>query len=110
MATNREALQSKIGHRVPQVTLETVLAERGLIPAGEYNPQVEEQRKAMDLSQADVILYLCTLPKSVKELDLQLTQHDIEGLLRLRSGLLAKWEEPDTFGVAAKITNISDLH
>lgn len=110
MATNREVLQSKVSQRVPQVTLDTVLAERGLNPSGDYDPQVEEQRKAMDLSHADVILYLCTLPKSVKELDYQLTQHDIDALLRLRTGLLDKWEEPDTFGVAAKITDISDLH
>jgi len=56
------------------------------------------------------LLYIATLPQSVKELDLQLTQHDIDGLLRLRTGLLAKWDEPDTFGVAAQITDISDLH
>lgn len=110
MATTREVLQSKIGQSVPQATLDTALAERGLNPADEYVPSDETQRKAMDLSHADILLYVCTLPQSVKELDYQLTQHDIDGLLRLRTGLLAKWDEPDTFGVAAVITDISDLH
>lgn len=108
--TNAEALQSKFSQNVPQATIDLALAERGLNPAGDYNPVIEDQRKAMDLSQADVILYFCTLPQSVKELDYQLTQHDIDSWLRLRSGLLDKWDEPDTFGVAALITDISDLH
>ena len=110
MATSSEVLQSKIGQSVPQATLDTALAERGLNPAEDDVPSDENQRTAMDLSQADVILYICSLPQSVKELDYQLTQHDIDGLLRLRTGLLAKWDEPDTFGVAAQITDISDLH
>lgn len=108
--TNREALSSKISQHVPQETIDLVIAERGLIPGDQYNPTERENRKAMDLSLADIMLFLCTQPHSVRELDYQLTQQDVDNLLRLRGGLLAKWEEPDEFGTAAQITDISDLH
>lgn len=107
--TNREALQAQIAQSVPQATIELKLAEQGLNPADDYIPTDEANRKGIDLALAGIILYICLSPESVKELDYQLTQRDIEGLMRLRGTLLSKWDEPDPYGVA-QITDISDLH
>jgi hypothetical protein len=105
--TFREALKAKITN-VPDITIDLVLAERGLDPVGTYQPTNDEHRKPVDLAHADAILYLVSLPETVKQLDYQLTHRDVDGLLKLRSSLLSKWGESDYGG--SEIKDISNLH
>jgi hypothetical protein len=96
--TFREALKAKITN-VPDITIDLVLAERGLDPVGTYQPTNDEHRKPVDL---------VSLPETVKQLDYQLTHRDVDGLLKLRSSLLSKWGESDYGG--SEIKDISNLH
>lgn len=87
----REALKAKVSIPAKQNTIDLILTENGLVPEDEYNPADETARRNMDLSQAGLILWICTNPKSVKELDYQITQQDISDLLILRAGILKRW-------------------
>jgi len=70
--------------------------ERGLNPTDERDTSDDEQSRAIDLSRADAIDFLIMQPKSVKELDYQITQQDADALLAIRRRLLWKWDEDDT--------------
>lgn len=107
--TNREALQAKIGQRVKAASIDLVLLENGLNPLEEYSPTIENNRKSLELAQAELLFLLCTSPDSVKELDFHLTQRDIDKLLKLRSILLKRWGVDDGSGDGPRIESISDL-
>ncbi|MDM8174782.1 hypothetical protein QT327_10505 [Olivibacter sp. 47] len=106
--TNREALKSKIAQPVPEDTIDLNLIEQNLQPDSEYDPSSDINRKGIDLALAGLILFVCFQPKSVRELDYQITQQDVSDLLRLRSGLLARWNEEDDMDGVAIINSISD--
>ncbi|MCY4781439.1 hypothetical protein ORI89_17400 [Sphingobacterium sp. UT-1RO-CII-1] len=108
--TNRGALQAKIGQRIKAASIDLVLLENGLDPATEYCPTKEENRRSIELAQAELLFLLCTNPKSVKELDYQITQHEIDQLLKLRGIILAKWGVDDgSDDDGPRITSVSDL-
>lgn len=107
--TNQEALQSKINFAIKPVSVQTALMDQEIDPSGEYNPSDKDNRKAVDLALAALILVVCTSPKSIKELDFQIAQHDVDQLLLLRSVILRKHGEPDELDNSPKIISISDL-
>ncbi|SMG32203.1 DUF6706 family protein [Sphingobacterium psychroaquaticum] len=107
--TNREALLSDISIRVKPNSVTKVLIDQGVNPDGEYLPQDEQCRRGVDLALAALILVLSLSPESVKELDYQLTSRSIEGLLKIRKGILKRWGVEDEMDDSATITSISDL-
>lgn len=109
--TSREALLSKVNFPVKPGSVTTVLLEQGINSEEDYTPEIEESRKGIDLALAALIFVVALSPESVKELDYQLTQRSIDGLLKLRRGLLKRWGMPDEMEEdnAPRITNISDL-
>lgn len=88
--TNREALVSKVGIPVRPNSVTTVLVDENIDPDGEYLPLDKDCRRGVDLALAALILVLSLSPDSVKELDYQITSRSIEGLLKIRKGLLKK--------------------
>ncbi len=108
--TNREALKAEIAQPVPVAKIDLELMKRGLDPEAVFDPLTEENLKGVDLAQAGLICWICTNRKSVKELDFQFTQHDIDDLLKLRLVLLNRWGEPDELAEQGPvITSVSDL-
>lgn len=107
---NREALQAQLAQKVPQNTIDFNLVRQGLVPESDYRPAEKSDVRGVDLAIAGVLLWLCTNYKSVKELDFQITQHDIDDWLRLRAGLLRKHGVADEMeSPGPVITSISDL-
>jgi len=107
--TNREALISKIGIPLRPGSVNTALVDQGVNPDGEYLPQDNDCRRGVDLALAALILVLSLSPESVKELDYQLTSRSIEGLLKIRKGLLKKWGVDDEMDDGPAIISVSDL-
>lgn len=96
MATVKEVILAQLGYKIPDATIEVIMMERGLNPTDERDTSDDEQSRAIDLSRADAIDFLIMQPKSVKELDYQITQQDADALLSIRRRLLWKWGEDDT--------------
>ena len=96
MATVKEVILAQLGYKIPDATIEVILQERGLNPTDERDTSNDDQSRAIDLSRADAIDFLIMQPKSVKELDYQITQQDADALLAIRRRLLWKWGEDDT--------------
>ncbi|MDM1049374.1 hypothetical protein [Sphingobacterium hotanense] len=108
MSTVKEVIVSMMGYKFPDATVNEILSEHGLSPSETRDTSIEEQTKAMDLSRADLIDFLITQPKTVKELDYQLTQQDADALLAIRRGILLKWgidEDP-----TSSFTDLSNTH
>jgi len=80
--TNLKALQAKLNRDLPEIALELALQENGLVATTEYNPVTDI--KPVEVALAGLILAIAMSPKSVKELDYQVTQHDMDDLLKLR--------------------------
>jgi len=91
MASVKEVLISSMGYKFTDATVETVLVENGLNANDVRLPLDKDQTKALDLSRVGLIDFLLTLPKSVKELDFQMTQQDAEALENLRRRLLLRY-------------------
>lgn len=91
MSTVKEVIVSMMGYKFPDATVNEILAEHGIAQDATRDTLNDEQTKAMDLSRADLIDFLLTRPKSVKELDYQITQQDADALLAVRRRLLWKW-------------------
>jgi len=91
--TNLQALQAKLNRKLPEIALELALQENGLTTAAEYNAVTNI--KPVEVSLAGLILAIAMSPKSVKELDYQVTQHDMDDLLKLRSIILIRYGLPD---------------
>ncbi|MCW8314212.1 hypothetical protein K7A41_23505 [Sphingobacterium sp. InxBP1] len=109
MASVKEVLVSSMGYKFPDATVDMVLVENGLDPVAERAPQNQDQTKALDLSRVGLIDFLLTQPKSVKELDYQLTQQDATALEALRRRLLWKWgidDQPSDSG----FVDLSNTH
>lgn len=96
MATVKEVILAQLGYKIPDATIDVIMMERGLNPTDERDTSDDEQSRAIDLSRADAIDFLIMQPKSVKELDYQITQQDADALLSIRRRLLWKWGEDDT--------------
>lgn len=96
MATVKEVILAQLGYKIPDSTIEVIMMERGLNPTDERDTSNDDQSRAIDLSRADAIDFLIMQPKSVKELDYQITQQDADALLSIRRRLLWKWGEDDT--------------
>lgn len=108
--TNRDALLSGVNDiPVKDISVTKVMLDQDLDPDGEYQPQDIDNKRAVDLALAALILVISLSNKSIKELDFQITQHDIEQLLILRNGILRKWGIEDEMEESATITDISDL-
>lgn len=93
--TIKEVIKNQFGYNIPDATLLTAISERGLDPAAERITTDQAQSKGIDLSKADLIDFVITRPKTVRELDYQITQQDADALLAVRRRLLAKWGEDD---------------
>lgn len=107
--TIKEVIKSQFGYKIPDVTLNTAIAEQGLNSDDERIPTSIEQNKGIDLAKADLLDFLITLPKTVRELDYQITQQDADALLHMRRRLLAKWGEDDT-PEESRFVDISNTH
>lgn len=91
MASVKEVIVSMVGYKVPDATVDNIIKEHGLDPSDTRVVSDVEQTKAMDLSRAGLFDFLITLPKTVRELDYQVTQQDADALSDLRKRILAKW-------------------
>lgn len=89
MVSVKEVIVSRIGYKIPDATVDNIIKEHGLNPSDTRVVSNKEQTKAMDLSRADLIDFLITLPKSVRELDYQITQQDAASLADVRNRILA---------------------
>lgn len=108
--TNREVLKAEMAQRVPEANIDINLLKAGLNPNDQYDPTREDNRKGIDLAQAGLLFWMCTSAKSIKELDMQITQHDVDEMLKLRGVLLARWGVRDeTKEDGPVITSVSDL-
>ena len=109
MSTVKEVIRAALGYQISDATVDISIQERGLNPEDTRNINNNEQTKSIDLIKADLIDFLLTLPKSVKELDYQFTQQDSDALETLRRRLLAKWGIDDTPSESSFI-DISNTH
>ena len=80
--TNLQAIQAKLNRPMPPLTLELALMERGLEGEGVYT--IPDNIKLVEIALAGLIFTIAMSPKSVKELDYQVTEHDMDDLLKLR--------------------------
>lgn len=105
--TNKEALlaQASFLSQVPESTIAFHLTEYKLNEDAEYNPDTD--RKALDLTLAGLYLFIATQPVSIKELDWGITNVSVGDLLKLRKGLLNKWNEDDPFSDEPTIKSVS---
>ncbi|WP_312190210.1 DUF6706 family protein [Sphingobacterium sp.] len=107
---NKEALQFEFGQKVPDGVLSTQLIKAGLNPENDFDPTTGENSKMMDLALAGLLFWICTNRKSIKELDFQVTQNDVDDWLKLRSILLKRWGVPDELDDEGPvIESVSDL-
>ncbi len=106
---NKEALQFEFGQKVPDGVLSTQLIKAGLDPEHDFDPTTEENSKKMDLALAGLLFWICTSRKSIKELDFQVTQNDVDDWLKLRSVLLKRWDVPNELDNEPVIVSMSDL-
>jgi len=65
--------------------------------------------KRWDLALAGLLFWICTSRKSIKELDFQVTQSDVDDWLKLRSILLKRWDVPNELDNDPVIESTSDL-
>lgn len=91
--TNLQALQAKLNRSLPALTLELALLEGGLDSATEY--VVPDNVMPVEIAIAGLIYTIALAPKIVKELDYQVTEHDMNDLLKLRSIILIRYGLPD---------------
>jgi len=86
---NLKALQAKLNRNLPEIALELALQENGLTTIAEYNPVTDI--KPVEVALAGLILTIAMSPKSVKELDYQVTEHDMDDLLKLRLIIIKRY-------------------
>lgn len=99
--TNLQALQAKLNRSLPEITLELALQEEGLEATAEY--VAADNKRPVEIALAGLIYAIALAPKSVKELDYQVTEHDMNDLLKLRSIILVRYGLPDE--LAPKVDN-----
>lgn len=92
--TIEEALQAQAEFisNLPSGVITFHLNEMNLVGSDVYS---SANRREIDLAYAGLILYTSLQPKSIRELDWQITNQDIKDLLKVRSTLLAKWGVSD---------------
>lgn len=109
MASVKEVIKGMMGYNFPDGTLDVLLTENGLNPADVRTPSDKAQTKLMDLTRASLIDFLITQPKSVRELDYQITQQDADALLAIRRRILANHGVIDEDGVSS-FRDLSNMH
>ena len=109
MSTVKEVIKASLGYDIPNATIDILIEERGLSSNDNRDKSNEEQNKSIDLVKADLIDFLLTLPKSVKELDYQITQQDADTLLSLRRRILNRWGLDDSSNESSFV-DISNTH
>ncbi len=67
--------------------------ENGLSKDGEYI--IPDNIKPVEVAIAGLIYTIAISPKSVKELDYQVTEHDMDDLLKLRLIIINRYGLPD---------------
>lgn len=100
--TNLQALQAELNRSLPALTIELALLKVGLEGSAQY--VVPDNIKPVEKALAGLIYTIALAPKSVKELDYQVTEHDMNDLLKLRSIILVRYGLPDE--LAPKVDNI----
>lgn len=91
--TNLQALQAKLQRKFPELPLELALLEANLEKDGTY--VIPDNIKPVEIALAGLIYTIAISPKSVKELDYQVTEHDMEDLLKARRIILIRYGLPD---------------
>jgi len=87
--TNLKALQAELNRPMPSITLELALLKAGLDADSVY--AVPDNIKPVEIALAGLILTIAMSPKSVKELDYQVTEHDMDDLLKLRLIIIKRY-------------------
>ena len=108
MVSVKEVIVSRIGYKIPDATVDNIIKEHGLDPEDTRVVSNNEQTKAMDLSRADLIDFLITLPKTIRELDYQITQQDASALNDVRNRILGNYGLADN--VDSGFVDISNTH
>ena len=97
--TNLEAIKAKITYTLSDNTYLLVLSDRGLVSTETYSIQ---NKRAIDLAQADAIYILCTMPHT-EEGGFTVSITDRYALLNVADGIYqrygisrktAKWVQP----------------
>jgi hypothetical protein len=101
--TNLKALQAELNRSLPAITLELALLKAGLEATAEY--AVPDNIKPVEIALAGLICTIALAPKSVKELDYQVTEHDMEDMLKLRSIILIRYGLPDELAPVENTVN-----
>jgi len=91
--TNLQALQAELNRKLPAMTLELALMKVGLDSEATYVAPDNIQR--VETALAGLIFTIAVAPKSVKELDYQVTEHDMDDLLKLRLIIIKRYGLPD---------------
>ncbi|AMQ00935.1 hypothetical protein AY601_4084 [Pedobacter cryoconitis] len=87
--TNLKALQAELNRPMPEITLELALLKNNLDADATY--VVPDNIKPVEVALAGLILTIAMSPKSVKELDYQVTEHDMDDLLKLRLIIIKRY-------------------
>lgn len=88
--TNLQALQAEIiGRDIPAITLELSLLKVGL--SSDDNYIVPDNIEKVETALAGLITTIALSPKSVQELDYQLTDRDVDELLKLRLIIIKRY-------------------
>ena len=99
--TVREALLAQINYPMPEKAVELALLNAGIDGAAEYVPA--DHRQSVELALAGLIFIIATSPKSVSELDYSLSKDNIDELLKLRSLILKRYNQPDELAYTGAI-------
>jgi hypothetical protein len=91
--TNLQALQAELNRPLPAMALELALLKAGLDASETY--LIPDNIKPVEIALAGLVFSIALAPKSVKELDYQVTEHDMNDLLKLRSIILVRYGLPD---------------
>lgn len=87
--TNLQALQAKLNRSLPAIALELALQEEGLEATADY--VAADNKRPVEIALAGLIYTVALAPKSVRELDYQVTEHDLDGLLKLRQIIIVRY-------------------
>jgi hypothetical protein len=101
--TNLQALQAELNRSLPAMTLELALLKAGLDGADDY--AVPDNIKPVEIALAGLIFTIALAPKSVRELDYQVTEHDLDEMLKLRRIIIIRYGLVDELAVQEPTIN-----
>lgn len=91
--TNLQALRAELNRDMPEMMLELALLKVKLDSSATY--VVPDSVQPVETALAGLILTIALAPKSVKELDYQVTEQELSELLKIRSIILKRYGLPD---------------